>query len=61
MLSSAKRQNSVTGQSFYTTLIKTLGGTIDLVADESQISDALAPGAIIQGEFWLCAKLNETN
>ena len=61
VLSSAKRQNSVTGQTFYTTLIKTLGGTIDLVADESQISDALAPGAIIQGEFWLCAKMNEAN
>lgn len=61
VLSFAKRQNSVTGQSFYTTLIKTLGGTIDLVADESQISEALAPGAIVQGEFWLCAKLNETN
>ncbi|MBX2806081.1 MAG: hypothetical protein KTR19_08920 [Hyphomicrobiales bacterium] len=61
VLSLVKRQNSVTGQSFYTTLIKTLGGTIDLVADESQISGELAPGAIIQGECWLCAKLSDTN
>ncbi len=60
VLSSAKRRNSVTGQTFCTILVKTLGGTIDLVADELQIGGDLQPGAIVQGEFWLCAKLNQT-
>jgi hypothetical protein len=55
------RRNSVTGQSFHAALVKTLGGTIDLVADLGQVGDALRPGCIVQGEFWLCARLIEGN
>jgi hypothetical protein len=61
VLASSKRKNSVTGQNFYTTLVKTLGGTIDLVSDETQIPTELHAGAIVKGEFWLCAKLSDSN
>jgi hypothetical protein len=57
VMSAQKRTNSVTGQVFHTALVKTLGGTIDLVADETQIQGELRPGFIVQGEFWLCARL----
>ncbi len=59
VLSAAKRVNSVNGQSFHAALVKTLGGTIDVVADDLQITGDLRTGSIIQGEFWLCAKLLE--
>ena len=59
VLQASLRHNSVTGQDFHTALIKTLGGTLDLVADRSQIQGELRPGNIIQGEFWLCGRLIE--
>jgi len=59
VLSAEARRNSITGQLFHTALVKTLGGTIDLVADETQIQGELKPGYIVQGEFWLCARLIE--
>jgi hypothetical protein len=54
------RTNPVTGQSFCWALVETLGGTVDVVALEAQIEGregALAPGMIVQGEFWLCGRL----
>jgi hypothetical protein len=57
VLAAERRVNSVTGQSFHTALVKTLGGTIDLVADASQVQGMLRPDFIVQGEFWLCARL----
>ena len=61
ILSAERRTNSVTGQTFLTALVKTVGGTIDVVADESLAHEDLAPGSIVQGEFWLCAHLIEGN
>ena len=61
ILSARQRQNSVTGQTFHTALVKTLGGTIDIVADDAQVREELRPNAIVQGEFWLCARLIEGN
>lgn len=61
ILSAERRMNSVNGQSFLAALVKTLGGTIDIVADERQIGPGLHPGNIVQGEFWLCARLIEGN
>ncbi len=61
VLSSEKRSNSVNGQAFHTALVKTLGGTIDIVADERLVGTALPADSIIQGEFWLCARLIERN
>ncbi len=61
VLTADQRQNSVTGQTFHAALVKTLGGTIDVVADAGQVHGELQPGCIIQGEFWLCARLIEGN
>jgi hypothetical protein len=54
-------RNDVTGQEFHSALVKTLGGTLDLVADRTQIRADLQPGNIVQGEFWLCGRLIEGN
>ncbi len=61
VLTAQKRTNSITGQSFHTALVKTLGGTVDIVADDAQLEGEFQPEAIIQGEFWLCARLIEGN
>jgi hypothetical protein len=61
VLSVEERRNSVTGQVFNAALVKTLGGTIDVVADRRQVHSELAPGCVVQGEFWLCARLIEGN
>ena len=52
-----RRRNPETGQEFTWALIGTAGGTFDLVADETVLPRALAPGMIVEGEFWLCARL----
>jgi hypothetical protein len=54
-----RRQNPDTGQDFTWALIGTAGGSFDLVADETVLPQALAPGMIVEGEFWLCARLTE--
>ncbi len=54
-----RRKNPDTGQEFTWALISTAGGSFDLVADETVLSQALAPGMIVEGEFWLCARLTE--
>jgi hypothetical protein len=61
VLSVELRRNSVTGQDFYAALVKTLGGTIDVVADPNLLDDDLNVGCIVQSEFWLCARLIEGN
>lgn len=57
---SERRRNPETGQEFTWALIGTAGGTFDLVADDMVLRDALRPGMIVEGEFWLCARLVET-
>jgi hypothetical protein len=51
------RHNPVTNQNFRWALVNTLGGSMDLVADETKIGTTIRPGMIIQGEFWLCGRL----
>ncbi len=55
------RRNSVTDQSFRWVLVATLGGTIDIVADENRLKSELTPGTVVQGEFWLCGRLVDAN
>ncbi len=55
-----RRLNSETGQEFTWALIGTAGGTFDLVADDAVLPEALRPGMIVEGEFWLCGRLVET-
>jgi hypothetical protein len=57
---SERRRNPETGQEFTWALIGTAGGTFDLVADDAVLPQALAPGMVVEGEFWLCARLAET-
>jgi len=57
---SERRKNPETGQDFTWALIGTAGGTFDLVADDTILPQALAPGMIVEGEFWLCGRLVET-
>lgn len=60
VLKTERRRNPETGQEFTWALIGTAGGTFDLVADDTVLRQALAPGMIVEGEFWLCARLVET-
>jgi hypothetical protein len=55
-----RRRNTETGQDFTWALIGTAGGTFDLVADDTVLSQPLRPGMIVEGEFWLCGRLVET-
>jgi hypothetical protein len=61
VLEAVTRRNPVTGQDFHSALVKTLGGTLDVVADKTQLRTEMRAGNIIQGEFWLCGKLIESN
>lgn len=54
---SERRQNPETGQEFTWALVATAGGTVDIVADDSVTEKPLQPGMIVQGDFWLCARL----
>ncbi len=53
------RRNPVTGQSFQCALVSTLGGTMDVLADDVQAKGEIRAGMIVQGEFWLCGRLLE--
>ncbi len=55
-----RRQNPETGQDFTWGLIRSAGGTFDLVADDSVLAKPLKAGMIVEGEFWLCGRLTET-
>ena len=54
-----RRRNPETGQEFAWALIGTAGGTFDLVAGDALLRRKLAPGTIVEGEFWLCGRLVE--
>ncbi len=59
VLKTERRQNPETGQDFVWALVGTAGGTFDLVADDATLPGPLAPGMIVEGEFWLCAHMAE--
>lgn len=54
---SEKRRNSFTNSEFYWILVDTLGGEVDVVADTTLISLEPHVGAVVQGQFWLSARL----
>jgi hypothetical protein len=58
VLKAETRRNPVTDQEFRWALVRTLGGTMDVLADAA-FADTLRPGVVIQGEFYLCAKLTD--
>ncbi len=52
--------NGLTDESFYSFLVETDGGEIDVVADSKLISDEPKRGGILHGHFWLSGRLIET-
>jgi hypothetical protein len=51
------RVNQTTNAKFYWFLVETLGGEIDVVADEKLIVEIPKIGGILQGYFWLTGKI----
>lgn len=49
--------NALSGNKFYSFLIDTLGGEIDVVADEKLILIEPKVGEIISGQFWLSGRI----
>ncbi|MBM3475679.1 MAG: hypothetical protein FJX75_20635 [Armatimonadetes bacterium] len=52
--------NPATGQPFHRLLVKTLGGTYDVVADPAVLKGTPTVGGLAQGVFWLSGQPVET-
>lgn len=57
VIEAAERRNAVTGEPFWWALVDTVGGTFDIVIDPSLLSNAVRPGNVIAGWFWLSGRL----
>ncbi|MFN8354807.1 MAG: hypothetical protein U0Y10_10185 [Spirosomataceae bacterium] len=53
----ANLPNMFTGDSFCWMLVETAGGEIDIVCDPALVSKPPKVGSIVQGDFWLTARL----
>ena len=53
-------QNRFSGESFYSFLVETLGGEVDVVADVKLITTGPNIGGIVSGQFWLSGRFLET-
>jgi len=53
----AVRTNGVTGHTFQHALVKTYGGTYDVLAAADEKTPLLRPGTIVRGNFWLVARV----
>jgi hypothetical protein len=53
-------RNPATEAPFHRLLVRTLGGTIDVVADPTIVNGEPVVGGVVQGSFWLSARLVET-
>jgi hypothetical protein len=51
------RENLVTGETFQHAIVRTLGGSYDVLASPRELTAPLEPGNIIQGEFWLVGRV----
>ncbi|MFY1831441.1 hypothetical protein ACN47A_36350 [Myxococcus fulvus] len=51
------RTNSVTGHTFQHALVKTHGGTFDVLTAVDEAMPLLRPGHIVRGTFWLVARV----
>lgn len=54
---SEKMINSLSGAPYYWALVKTLGGSFDVVIDPELCDSAPQSGNIVSGEFWLCGRV----
>lgn len=57
ILQTELRANPVTEREFYWMLVQTPGGTIDMVADPEIVRTKPTIGGIVQGTFWLSARV----
>ncbi len=51
------RTNGVTGHPFQHALVRTYGGTYDVLAAADEATPRLRPGNIVRGTFWLVARV----
>jgi hypothetical protein len=58
VLEVSQQVNTFSGLPFWWTLVKTVGGTFDVVIDPELLSEAPRPGAVISGWFWLSGRLS---
>lgn len=56
-LQAERRVNSVGKLPFYVIQVKTLGGTLDVLADVEYVSSTPSPGHIVAGSFFLSGRL----
>ncbi len=54
-----KLNNPLTGGEYHWALVKTLGGTIDVVCDPVLVKGAIVKHGIISGSFWLNGKIKD--
>ena len=59
VVESGERRNPLTGRPFWWSLLRTLGGTADVVADPEILPAPPEPGTGLEGEFWLCGRVRE--
>lgn len=55
VLESRQIVNPATQRMFHACLVKTVGMTVDIVADPDQLTGTPAPGAVLAGSFWMSA------
>lgn len=55
-----KKRNEMTGAYFYWLLVDTLGGSVDIVADERFFERQPVIEGVVQGNFWLSAQILST-
>lgn len=54
-----RARNPATEREFWALSVRTLGGTLDVVADPEVVEGEPAEGAVVQGEFWLSASVGD--
>lgn len=59
VIEASERRNSVTGEPFWWALVDTVGGTYDVVIDQTLIAEPVVPGNVIAGWFWLSGRLRQ--
>lgn len=55
ILEAHRPTNPATGRQFHAVLVKTVGMTVDVVADDEQLGGTPQPGGVLSGAFWLSA------
>jgi hypothetical protein len=55
ILEAQRLTNPVTGRQFHAVLVKTVGMTVDVVADDEQLEGDPQPGGVLAGAFWMSA------